>query len=195
MASGEPAAFDQRPLPNTYWVVPGRFLAGEYPGDEDPRKAAAKLNTLLRAGVNHFIDLTTPRDGLEPYVETARSEAGRLGLSIEWERHPVADMSVPSSPEQMSGILDAIDAAMCDGRTVYVHCWGGVGRTGTVVGCWLVRRGRTGDEALARIAEWWQHVEKADRIPASPQTSEQTRLRPPLDRAAPGEVGFRVPSP
>ena len=31
---------------------------------------------------------------------------------------------------------------------MYLHCWGGVGRTGTVVGCWLVRHGRTGDEAL-----------------------------------------------
>ena len=174
MASGEPAAFDQRPLPNTYWVVPGRFLAGEYPGDEDPRKAAAKLNTLLRAGVNHFIDLTTPRDGLEPYVETARSEAGRLGLSIEWERHPVADMSVPSSPEQMSGILrrhrrrdvrrqerstSTAGAASAARARSWAAGWCGAGAPAT--------------RPWPEIAEWWQHVEKADRIPASPQTSEQ----------------------
>ena len=48
----------------------------------------------------------------------------------------------------MASILDAIDAALDGGKTVYVHCWGGVGRTGTVVGCWLVRHGKTGDEAL-----------------------------------------------
>jgi protein-tyrosine phosphatase len=36
---------------------------------------------------------------------------------------------------------------------VYVHCWGGFGRTGTVVGCHLVRHGRSGAAALARLNE------------------------------------------
>ena len=49
---------------------------------------------------------------------------------------------------------------------VYVHCWGGIGRTGTTVGCWFVRHGRTGDQALAEIAERWQWMEKAIRFPA-----------------------------
>ena len=39
-------------------------------------------------------------------------------------------MSIPSSPEQTAATLDAIDSAMDDCKTVYVHCWGGVGRTG-----------------------------------------------------------------
>ena len=43
-----------------------------------------------------------------------------------------------------------------DGKNVYVYCWGGIGRTSTAVGCWLVRHGMTGDEALAEIAERWQ---------------------------------------
>ncbi len=73
----------------------------------------------------------------------------------------------------MVDILDTIDAALEEGRTVYVHCWGGVGRTGTVVGCWLVRHGRTGEEALAQVAEWWRGVEKVWRQPESPETPEQ----------------------
>ena len=160
------------PLPNSYWVVPDRFAAGEYPSATDPVEAAARLRALLRAGVNHFIDLTRLGE-LPPYLESAKEEADRLGLCLGWERHPIVDLSVPSSPEQMSGILNAIDTAMDDGQTVYLHCWGGVGRTGTVVGCWLVRHGRTGEEALDQIAEWWKGVEKAWRIPCSPQTPEQ----------------------
>ena len=173
MASSSSAAkIPDRPLANSYWVVPGRFAAGEYPSATNPIDALARLRALLRAGIGHFIDLTGPGE-LPPYAEDARNEADSLGLSLRWERHPVTDMDVPSSPEQMSGILDAIDAAMSSGKGVYVHCWGGVGRTGTVVGCWLVRHGRTGDEALDQVAEWWKGVEKAWRMPCSPQTREQ----------------------
>ena len=164
-----------RPLPNTYWVVPGRFLAGEYPGATNRRAAADKVHTLLRAGIDHFIDLTQPRDRLAPYADIATEEAARLGTHATHAPHPIRDMSLPRSPQEMADTLDAIDEALEAGRNVYVHCWGGIGRTGTVVGCWLVRHGMTGDGALAQIAEWWQDVEKSYIHPISPQTHEQRR--------------------
>ena len=34
-----------------------------------------------------------------------------------------------------------------------MHCWAGCGRTGVVVGSWLVRHGVDPQEALGRIAE------------------------------------------
>ena len=73
----------------------------------------------------------------------------------------------------MIEILKLIDNAMLIDKKVYVHCWGGVGRTGTVVGCYLVRHGRTGEEALDQIAIWWQAVEKVYIHPHSPETHEQ----------------------
>ena len=164
---------DDRPMANTYWVDPGRFAAGEYPGAWDRGEAAARLRTLLRAGIDCFIDLTERYEGLEPYAGIAAQEAGRLGIEFVHERHAIVDMGLPRSPEQTAGILDAIDEALDDGKNVYVHCWGGIGRTGTVVGCWLVRHGRTGDEALAEIAQRWQGMEKRHRHRRSPQTEPQ----------------------
>ena len=125
---------ENRPIPNSYWVIPRRLAAGEYPGAVDPIEAARKLRTLLRAGISHFIDLTEP-GVLLPYAEIAKGKARHLGLTAGYERYPIIDLSVPRCPQQMSKILDAIDAAMRDGKTVYVHCLGGVGRTGTVIGC------------------------------------------------------------
>ena len=166
------------PISNSYWVVPGQFAAGEYPGAEDPVEAATKLGTLLDAGIDHFIDLTearecTPSGPLLPYSESANEEARCRGLTVCWERHPIRDLGIPSRPEQTADILDAIGTALSDGKTVYVHCWGGIGRTGTVVGCWLVRHGSSGDEALARVGELFEGMAKAPYRSGSPETSEQ----------------------
>ena len=160
-------------MENSYWVVPARFAAGEYPGAWNCDEAATRLRTLLQAGLDCFIDLTQSHEGLEPYAGIAAQEASRLGKKFVHERHAIVDMDVPRSRQQTAGILDAIDKALDDGRNVYVHCWGGIGRTGTVVGCWFVRHGRTGDEALAEIAERWQGMAKRYRHPRSPQTEQQ----------------------
>ncbi len=167
------AARPDRPIPNSDWVREGRFAAGEYPGALDPRDAAAKVRALIEAGVDCFIDLTQRRDGLAPYEQVAHEQARALGRSVRRESHPIMDMSVPRRAAEMAAILDAVDDALGEGRTVYVHCWGGIGRTGTVVGCWLVRHGLTGPGALDQIADWWQHVEKSWLHTESPQTRHQ----------------------
>ena len=60
---------------------------------------------------------------------------GRGGISaIDLERFTVI-------AEVPTGAAPNYAAFSPDGRKVYVHCWGGVGRTGTVVGCYLVRQG------------------------------------------------------
>ena len=160
------------PIPNSYRLLDGRLIAGEYPGDRDPTPARQKLGALLDAGVTTFIDLTEPHE-LAPYDALLAEEAAARGMEVRHVRRPIRDVSVPRSPDVMRAILDTIDSALGDGGKVYVHCFGGIGRTGTVVGCHLVRRGITGDEALARVAELWKSVEKYPGRPRSPETDEQ----------------------
>ena len=168
-----------RPSPYSYWVIPGRFAAGEYPGAKDPAEAAPKVEALLKSGINHFIDLTGLNtrgqpDNLTPYSDIAQEQSHRLGLSVDWEQHTIVDGSIPASPWHMARILDAIDATLADGKTIYLHCLGGVGRTGTVVGCWLVRHGHTGDAALSRVSELWSETEMSSKHHhGSPETREQ----------------------
>jgi protein-tyrosine phosphatase len=95
------------------------------------------------------------------------------GKVVTYRRLPIRDVSVPESSAVMHEILNEIDAALDSGGVVYVHCWGGVGRTGTVVGCHLGRRGMTGSEALAKVAELFKHMEKYPRRQRSPETDEQ----------------------
>ncbi len=73
----------------------------------------------------------------------------------------------------MAVILDTIDDALADGHQVYVHCWGGIGRTGTTVGCWLVRQGHDGPSALAEVARLFGATLKGQAGRHSPETSAQ----------------------
>lgn len=167
------------PYPNSYWVQPGRLLAGEYPGAFMPTVARRKLRLLLDAGVTFFLDLTHPADGLEPYDDLLRAEAKATPLPVTYRRMAIADRDVPSVA-QMVETLNVIDEALAAGQVIYVHCWGGIGRTGTVVGCYLARHcdkaTGSGDVALAQLAELWQTVEKRDRHPRSPETLAQVQM-------------------
>ena len=155
-----------RPDPNTYWVIAGHFLAGEYPGARDPAEARAKIAAFLKVGITTFIDLTEPHE-LAPY------EPLLANTGAEYHRFSIRDVSVPRDARHMRDILDAIDAALAAGRNVYVHCWGGIGRTGTVVACWLQRHGRNPDESLLELARYWQTVTKRHQRPHTPETDEQ----------------------
>ena len=72
----------------------------------------------------------------------------------------------------MTEILATIRGELAEGRPVYYHCWGGIGRTGTVTCCWLVEEhGLTCDAALERIVELRKGTPDA-RV-ESPQTDSQ----------------------
>ncbi|MEZ4869919.1 MAG: protein-tyrosine phosphatase family protein [Caldilineaceae bacterium] len=163
------------PHPNCYWVTPGRFLAGEYPGAPFVATARQRLLDHVAAGVTFFLDLTHPMDPLAPYEPLLGEIADLTQTRLVYQRLAIVDRSIPTH-HQMVKILDTLDQALADGHCLYLHCWGGVGRTGTVVGCYLVRHGATGEAALAHLAQLWQNVAKLDRHPFSPETPQQVAM-------------------
>ncbi len=163
-----------RPISESYWVEPGRLLAGEYPGAYTSESTRQRLDALLEAGFDTFIDLTRPNETV-PYHRILLEEAQLYEVEIERHNFPIGDFGLPA-PETMKAILDTLDAALRKGRKIYLHCWGGIGRTGTTVGCYLVRRGMSGEEALRQLAEWWQSVPKSRIHRRSPETPEQAQF-------------------
>lgn len=165
---------NERPISGSYWVILGKLLAGEYPGSLNEVKARSKIRRLLQAGVSYFIDFTEESE-LIPYKPLLAAEAEATGQLVHYQRMPIKDLGIPTE-SQMQEILEVISTALDNQHIVYVHCWGGVGRTGTVVGCFLVRAGHTPQESLRRISELRQVLPASDRRKTSPETVEQTEM-------------------
>ncbi len=185
----------QRPIENSYVVPDTQLIAGEYPGSPPYHSVHVrntKLSAFLDAGVTAIVDLTAPKDRLVPYEPALREMAKGRGIELRYDAFPIPDMNV-CDDKQMCRVLDAIDEHLAAKRVVYVHCWGGVGRTGTVVGCWLVRHGKMGEEALAEVSRLFATV-SADKRRRHPEGSPQTAKQREMIEEWPESIMFRLTS-
>jgi hypothetical protein len=160
---------------HAWWVEPGRLLAGEYPGSLSVPKARAKLRILLDAGVDSFVDLTE-KDELDPYATNLlEEEALKAGRPVpSHRRFGIRDVSVLRDDAGYDEIVDHIRNELDAGKRVYVHCWGGKGRTGTVIGCWLINNdGLDYESTVHRMRNLRQGTRKVDDYPRIPDTPEQ----------------------
>jgi protein-tyrosine phosphatase len=158
----------RRPLDNSYWVVPGSLLAGEYPDGDNREETQKRLLRLLDAGIDAFLDLT--------HVGERPEYQGLLPRHVHYARSPIHDATVPADPEQMREILTHLRVGLDAGRRIYVHCRAGIGRTGTVVGCYLAEQGLEGPAALKQLNRLWRQSARSRSWPKVPQTPEQAEF-------------------
>lgn len=168
------------PFDRSYWVVPGKLLAGCYPGAPDPDEALQKHKGLLDCGIGEIVSLMEPNEidhsgnVFIGYKAPMKALAVEMNVPISFQQFPIKDLGIPSC-EDMRHILDHIDTAIEKNRPVYVHCWGGRGRTGTVVGCYLARHGyATGEKVLELIRTLRNGT--ADAHLDSPETDRQRTM-------------------
>jgi hypothetical protein len=145
-----------KPFPQSFWVIDKLLCAGCFPGDLVPERRDEKLQGLIKCGLRRYIDLMDPGDRdasgacFEPYPPILRQLAADREIDMEFVLLSIPDASVPSI-ESMTRILDYLDASVEGRIPTYVHCWGGHGRTSTVVACYFIRHGMSADEAIERI--------------------------------------------
>ena len=155
-------------------MVPSLFLAGEHPVELSEEATTARLTALLDAGLRTFVDLTEQREKMQGYSGLLRALAAEKGMAVEVLRIPIPDRGLPSA-ETLTSILNLIDASIAQGNPVFVHCFAGIGRTGTIVGCYLKRHERaTEQDVIARISELRSLMPGGKEI--SPHTPEQIDL-------------------
>lgn len=153
------------PFPQSYWVREGLLCAGHYPSDLDPRQRDRKLAGLLDCGIRRVVNLIpsteTGAQGLpfDPYEPVLHSLAAARGVTVECLRRGFPDGHAPD-PATLRAILDLLDSSVAAGEPVYLHCWGGHGRTSTVVACYLIRHGASAEAAIEQVLAWRRALPK-----------------------------------
>jgi hypothetical protein len=149
-------------------------LAGEHPAKFEEQLTRKRLDAFIEAGFDTFIDLTQSGETF-PYRGILLEQAQAYQVNVTHHRFAIGDFGLPTA-EQMNELLDLIEESLRVGHKLYLHCWGGIGRTGTTVGCYLVRQGKTPEEALEQLSAWWRGVPKSQVHPHSPETQEQVNF-------------------
>lgn len=152
-----------KPIRNSYCVITDKVYAGEYAGDL--HNPGAKIHQLEEFGITHIIDLTEEGE-LTPYEHL-------LNANVEHHRFPIKDVSVPNSYQSVFEIIENIDAIISDNNNkVYIHCWGGIGRTGTIVACLYEYYGEKFEEAINHLRQRFKDCPKS-QWRETPETNEQ----------------------
>lgn len=126
--------------------APGRWAAGRDP-DSDVR---LREDLAAIAGAHGAQVLVTLLEQKEIAVlGDLGGEARRAGL--EWIHFPIPDMWVPADGDAAHELVAGILRALERGENVVVHCWGGLGRAGTIAAACLAAHGCSPAQAIAVV--------------------------------------------
>lgn len=142
----------QRPIEHSYCVLPWKIYAGEYAGDL--KNPLEKVSRLVQFGITHFIDLTEEGE-LKPYAHL-------LPEKCIHNRFAIKDTNVPNKCDDVRKLLAYIMNVINNpNHKVYIHCWGGVGRTGTIVACLYEYLGEDFDMAMQHLHQSFSQCPKS----------------------------------
>ena len=147
------------------------LYAGQYPGSKQIIFHVIKLSHLVDLGIECVVSLMEESESkrFTPYQNALL----HIKHGIEFFQFPIKDMNIPSK-SFCHTIMQTLEQLLTCKKKVYIHCWGGHGRTGVVVGSWLVLQGYHPKEALAQIK--MQRMGTPFLNQSSPQTDEQIRF-------------------
>ena len=138
-------------LKELYWIEGpwhGKLAVGPRPrGGDWLRDDIAKWK---QAGIDSVLSLLTPEEESDLDL---RGEAGEVRTQgVDFTSFPIPDRQIPRSEAKFSAVLGGVARDLSAGRNVLVHCRQGIGRSGLVAACLLVKKGMSPGAAIESVA-------------------------------------------
>ncbi|GBG32722.1 Hypothetical Protein FCC1311_089472 [Hondaea fermentalgiana] len=181
------------PTDESNWVIPGRLMVGAYPAEADDQSHDALLNAILECGVttfvclqaeyNHYAPATAP---IRPYIRDAfrlcqmREREARqkspnevcAASKLGFLHLPIVDCKV-TGDEVVRALAEALCWRLVSGEVIYLHCWGGHGRTGTLVAVMLGMLYKISKSEALKRTQLYHDCRSCPLQVQSPQTFSQ----------------------
>lgn len=88
-------------------------------------------------------------------------------------RFPIRDVSIPDECKSVYELMEKLELVLTNPSSkIYIHCWGGVGRTGVIVGCYYVYHDETYKQAISHLRERFKQCPKSEHR-QTPETRDQ----------------------
>jgi protein-tyrosine phosphatase len=149
-----------------YWldeVWPGRVALSARPRGGD--WLSDEITDWKSAGVSTVLSLLEAHEERDLDLRAEGAEVRAEGL--EFLSLPIPDRQIPKSVDEgkLADTIEKLSRTLSAGKNVLVHCRQGVGRSGLVAACLLVRRGLTPGAAVEMVS--------SARGVSIPETNEQ----------------------
>jgi protein-tyrosine phosphatase len=157
------------PIRSSWWVEDGKLLAGPTPAEYEN---ISRLKKFLEYGLTAFLDLRDHREVFDgaPVVKYRH----KTPSEVSYCNFPMLDGTAPETCEEMDDIVRMIDGWIENGKKVYVHCYGGHGRTGLVIACWLIKNKQVGAmKAVSMLYDFRKESSEELCKISCPQTTAQ----------------------
>jgi protein-tyrosine phosphatase len=158
-------------------LCPGRRQvsnSGKFERDLTP-----DMEGLKAAGVDVLVCTIEHHEFAEQKIEAYFDEAQRLGIEVLW--FPIPDHGAPSDMAHARSIVSEIVTLLRYGKKVVIHCRAGIGRTGCMAACVMVRLGYLPKEAISVI-----RTTRARTVDTIAQERFVYRFGPPAARTCKG---------
>eukprot|EP01029_Cantina_marsupialis_P004874 TRINITY_DN1515_c0_g1_i1.p1 TRINITY_DN1515_c0_g1~~TRINITY_DN1515_c0_g1_i1.p1 ORF type:complete len:783 (+),score=226.63 TRINITY_DN1515_c0_g1_i1:40-2349(+) len=174
------------PTQESNWLLPNRIMAGAFPACENDGITRSVLRKLMNLGVTTFVCLQSEFDPraskdhwrqqgkLRPYMHDATALQAEMGKpeKLHFLHFSIVDCSVADDKSVIDFVKQLCWRAN-NGEVLYVHCWGGHGRTGTVLSLMLSAIYRIDPIDSMMMVQACHDIRSCPMGVASPQTSQQ----------------------
>jgi len=147
-----------------YWLDeswPGKLAVGPRPRGGEWLKD--DVSSWRREQVDGVLSLLTQDEERDLDL---RDEAGTVrAQGMNFTSLPIPDRQVPKSESKLAEVLESVTRDLSAGKNILIHCRQGIGRSGLVAACLLVKKGMSPGAAI-------DSVSGARGVPI-PETAEQ----------------------